>query len=333
MIGTKDLGRYDLHHAWSSEVTSPKRPYGIQDLPEEWEDKLKSKALDGAQLVTIPDVHLCGGAMVGIKDNDIILDTAYYGRLDLYQRNYPAWKQAKACYQNIEPKTIEIGFSMGGVWSHNYFHWVLDHLPKLQLLDDADVPLIMTASPPDFVWESLGCFNHSWDQIEFYPHYHVKNLMVATTRRTEGYLYPSAAHWLKAAFEGTVRYEWDRIYIDRTDAVSRRIVNNLDMKEMLKKFGVKAVRPERLVFEDQIDLFYGADVVIAPHGAGLANLAWCKNDTTIVEIVAPQYTNPCAWLAGDALLHNYNYFVGDPRGDEDIFVDTERLEALLGDIL
>lgn len=336
MIGTRDLSRYDLHHAWAAETVKPAQPKGIDPLPEEWEAKLDIKRLHGAQLVTIPDVHLCGGAMVGFKDDDVILDTAYYGRLDLYQRNYPAFVQAKQCYQNIEPTEIEIGFSMGGVWSHNYFHWVLDHLPKLQLLDKTDIPLIMSSSPPEFVIESLGTFESGWEEIPFNPHYLVKNLMVATTRRSEGYLYPSAAHYLQTAFNGKEFWsDWssNRLYISRADAISRRIVNEIELVEYLEDHGFRAVRPERLTFEDQVDLFHGADIIVAPHGAGLANMAWCYMGAKIVEIVAPQYTNPCCWLAGDAFWHEYYYLVGDPRGEEDIYVDIERLEQLLGEIV
>ena len=38
---------------------------------------------------------------------------------------------------------------------------------------------------------------------------------------------------------------------------------------------------------EQIALFYDAECVIAPHGAGLVNIAFCRQGTKVVEINTP----------------------------------------------
>ena len=43
---------------------------------------------------------------------------------------------------------------------------------------------------------------------------------------------------------------------------------------------------------EQVELFVYADVVVAPHGAGLTNLLFCREGTRIVEIFPPTYINP-----------------------------------------
>ena len=51
---------------------------------------------------------------------------------------------------------------------------------------------------------------------------------------------------------------------------------------------VTTVRLEGLGLGEQIDLFAGARLVIAQHGAALANLVWCSPQTRVLEIVPCQ---------------------------------------------
>ena len=37
-------------------------------------------------------------------------------------------------------------------------------------------------------------------------------------------------------------------------------------------------------FTDQIDLFYNAECIVGLHGAGFANLVFCKSGTKVVEL-------------------------------------------------
>ena len=263
------------------------------------------------------------------EDGDVILDTAYYGRYDILNRNKPYLTAARNAYNNIPPKTIEFAVSMGAAWSAYYFHWVLDHLPRLQLLEPEMPPLILGPEPPHFVTESLELLG--WETIPFYSHYHVCNLMIPTTRRKDGYLYPSAANYLKKLFQVEPTENKFRLYIDRSKADRRRIMNAMEVTEVLSKHDVMHFRPEDFPFIAQVGMFSNAEWIIGPHGSGLANVAWAPAGVKVLEIVAPHYTNPCCWLAGDALGADYHYLVGDPAGDEDIFLsETERLDAMLG---
>ena len=41
-----------------------------------------------------------------------------------------------------------------------------------------------------------------------------------------------------------------------------------------------------LSFLNQINIFYNADIIVGLHGAGFANLSFCKSGTKVVEIRA-----------------------------------------------
>ena len=42
---------------------------------------------------------------------------------------------------------------------------------------------------------------------------------------------------------------------------------------------------------DQMALFSQADIIIGPHGAGLANMMWCQDGTSVIEFPLVPYAN------------------------------------------
>jgi capsular polysaccharide biosynthesis protein len=63
----------------------------------------------------------------------------------------------------------------------------------------------------------------------------------------------------------------------------------------LEARGFATVRLEERSWAEQIALFQAARVVVAPHGASLANLVFCAPGTRVVELFARDYVNPCYW--------------------------------------
>ena len=43
--------------------------------------------------------------------------------------------------------------------------------------------------------------------------------------------------------------------------------------------------------QGQLDLFQHAKIVLGPHGAGLTNMLWCQNGTSIIEFPLVPHTN------------------------------------------
>ena len=84
-----------------------------------------------------------------------------------------------------------------------------------------------------------------------------------------------------------------KIYVARTDAPSRRMRNEGAVIEEVRKRGYEVVVPGTLTFTEQIRLFRGADLVVAPHGAGLTNIVFCEPGTLVYELLPSHYTNAC----------------------------------------
>jgi len=84
-----------------------------------------------------------------------------------------------------------------------------------------------------------------------------------------------------------------RIYIDRRGARLRPLLNEGDVVTRLGALGFVPVRLESLGVADQIRLFRGADAIVAPHGAGLANLGFCRPGCVVLELFMDAYVNWC----------------------------------------
>jgi capsular polysaccharide biosynthesis protein len=84
-----------------------------------------------------------------------------------------------------------------------------------------------------------------------------------------------------------------RLYIDRRGAANRRLGNEGDVIASLARFGVVPVVLEALSLADQAALFADAELVVAPHGAGLTNIVFAPRDCRIVELLPNAYANWC----------------------------------------
>jgi capsular polysaccharide biosynthesis protein len=94
---------------------------------------------------------------------------------------------------------------------------------------------------------------------------------------------------------------------------------------------------------EQAKVFAEADVIVATHGAALANLCFASPGSTVIELFAPDYVNVCYWaLAQRVPGLRYRYLVGEgsPRRARrqkmdgvasDIQVDVGTLTRLLED--
>lgn len=314
-----------------SEYCTVRRPKGVDPLPAEWEEKIGEQALEQPYFYEIEDVHLYGPAMVGIKD-DVILDTAYYGRLDLWERNYSYFEMAMQARGEVATE-IDCAFSACNVWSGNYFHWLLDTLPKLQALDDYEsatgneVTVLVNKTPPGFVVEMLELFNYPYEQLQSH-HYHAKKLVVPTNRRQNGFPFPHSLEYLKEMV-GVEKLVSPKLYISRKKAPTRRLENEDELCDYLLKQGYACILPEDMSFAEQMGVFLCSESIISTHGAGLANMIWSRNRPKVIEIVTPAYTNPCCWLIAEALGYDYGYVVGEPTEHEDMTVDMDKLKYVI----
>jgi capsular polysaccharide biosynthesis protein len=83
---------------------------------------------------------------------------------------------------------------------------------------------------------------------------------------------------------------------------------------------------EDVSLKDQIRLFSGADIVVAQHGASLANLVWCRQGALVMEIIDPQFRAPFYEALAHRLSLNY---ISIPQANNHAEIDIDSVASLI----
>jgi len=124
-----------------------------------------------------------------------------------------------------------------------------------------------------------------------------------------------------------------RIYVSRRRAPIRRVEDEEALTAALGKLGFVSVELEKLSLASQAAAFAEAEVVLAPHGAGLTNLLWAGPHTTLIEMFPEGGLHGSAFLRIASQLGLPYYAIvggaGEQRGrkpnpnNADIRIDVE----------
>lgn len=209
----------------------------------------------------------------------------------------------------------------------NYFHWMFQVLPRLELfrrcgitIDAADTFVV---NPRRFLFHTetltrLGVPTEKIVESDDAFHARADDLFVTSSLRLSGHKSRWTCDFLRSLFlEAGDRRPLDdgeRIYISRDDAPTRRLINESECVEFLRRFGFEKHVLRGLSVKEQATLFASATVVIAPHGAGLANLAFCSPGTKVIELFSPSWPQPTYWELSNCLGLDYYYSIGRSDG-------------------
>lgn len=192
----------------------------------------------------------------------------------------------------------------GGGGNNNYWHWMFDVLPRIGLVEEYFYlsqfkAFLIPSSNYKFQIESLKLLGikDNFFSSKDYKHVYSENIFATN----HPWQHSKSAHkdieniprwiseWLRKKF---LQYKsnkkfYDRIYIDRSDSKfnERKIVNEKKIKNFLLKKKFKILKLSSFSFIDQIAIFNSAKIIVGNHGAGFANLVFCKKNTKIIEFV------------------------------------------------
>lgn len=106
-----------------------------------------------------------------------------------------------------------------------------------------------------------------------------------------------------------------RIYVSRSRSRNRPIPNEPELEAFLASRGFSIVHFEDYPFGRQLELVRNADSIVAPHGAGLANLVVARPGTRVVEILFRNWFNPCYAKLAVQIGCDYTFVdIPSPRG-------------------
>jgi capsular polysaccharide biosynthesis protein len=205
---------------------------------------------------------------------------------------------------------------LAGRGDSNYFHFVLDVLPRLGTLEQCpDVALpdkwYVPRSLP-FQGQFLDLLGITADQcIDAAEHPHVQaDELVVPSLITEKHP-PWSAAWLRSRLlpDGPPAGPRTRIVLTRGPSANNRTVRNeAEVQELLRGYGFIAVDPGKLSVAEQIATFARAELIVGPHGAGLTNILFAGPGARVIELFPAGYMLPDYWwLASSMPGLDYRY--------------------------
>jgi len=213
----------------------------------------------------------------------------------------------------------------------NYYHWLIETLPRLDLLNRCNIHIDKYFVPyhHSFQIETLNILGIPDSKIlkaDKKTFIRAKNLIVPSllcdyTRIKEKnnfgqpkYIYKWICSFLRNSLmpdNFSEEYNYKRIFISRQNAAVRKIENEKEVNDFLSKYGFEKVILEDMSVIEQISLFNSAEVIVSPHGAGLANLVFCKPKCKVIELFSPNYILNFFWLLSGNVGLVYYYLICD----------------------
>jgi len=224
-------------------------------------------------------------------------------------------------------------------FQNTYYHTLIDNLPRLFLLDEARrqfgiEPELLVAGPltpaEAFLVPRLapGLRVREVDPRHVYRAERFLFLGFLT-RRFSGWLPPEYLAWLRRRIApGRPPRRDRRIWISRQVIAGRHmrnVTNEAAVMDALAPLGFEAYRLEDLTIPQQVELFYDAEMVVAPHGAGLANLIF-GSGARVLELFPSRFVVPHYHLLAAACGHTHTWWCGDGRHrDSDLVADIPEI--------
>lgn len=204
-----------------------------------------------------------------------------------------------------------------------YYHTLIDCLPRIEYLfsraqPSLSISLLRPEGETDIVRRMENYFlgelvdsAYQLIDIDYNYLYEVSNyLFIPSLSRPSSGLLPSAyiSRFRKKILPDRASHENRRIYISRGDANRRQVSNERELLDVLSEYGFECYELTDLTLEEQIELFYDAEIVVSPHGAGLTNILFSRK-LKVLELHSSRYVIPHFYYLSKSLGHDYRYIL------------------------
>ncbi|SEN44592.1 glycosyltransferase family 61 protein [Halomonas caseinilytica] len=114
-----------------------------------------------------------------------------------------------------------------------------------------------------------------------------------------------------------------RIYISRSKGNTRRILNEAQLLELIIPYGFETLYCEDHSVSDVSRIMSEAELIIAPHGAGLANSVFCNSDIQLIELFSSHISSEYYKLSKKRGVEYHCIQTHSPDGS---YIDVSKLD-------
>ncbi|WP_224999704.1 DUF563 domain-containing protein [Cesiribacter sp. SM1] len=181
----------------------------------------------------------------------------------------------------------------------NYYHWVADLLPRLLLVQKCSFTdfhqrnIILHSPAKGYERETLrllGIADEKVIRLQAFETIAIQDVLVADYLHSrDGRIFPEWKKELLDEFKqkilGSVQVKPQRrVYLLRGRQRTRKLLGEDRLVPILREQGFEILDPQHLTLVEQMKTLSEAAVVVALHGAALANIIFCQEGTQIVEL-------------------------------------------------
>lgn len=212
---------------------------------------------------------------------------------------------------DVDEIKLETAFSMCGVHSKIWSHFLVQYLPKLYFLseylkqnnekitvvlpnyDDAHVKEVVDIFLKKIPMVETIILNHNQSVYCEKLIYIESTAMISDHESYETYMdffVPNCVtRFLKEVFVPECISNYDiktstsrnKLYVVRKNASYRNLLNIDEIEEYFITKEFKFIEPHKLTLKEKIELFYNADKIAGPYSAGFSNIVFCRPETKI----------------------------------------------------
>tara|TARA_B100001057_G_C22719783_1_gene899243 strand:+ start:45 stop:1142 length:1098 start_codon:yes stop_codon:yes gene_type:complete len=291
---------------------------------------------------------------VAIISGNKIIDKVSYQQVngEFKDANHNSVLYRGTPYLKKKVKGRVLSLTQGASGHKNYFHWLYDILPKiniysknydlkkldyfymsklekyqkstLEILGFDNFRIIDSNKNRHIQADEVICSEHPW---------YKKGFILEEAKKLPKWI----VKWIHDSFinHGKQFSCNERIFIDRSESAFThcQFINNDEIINFLKNEGFTSYKVGQLSFQEQVYLFSNAKIVIGAHGAAFANLAFCKKNTKIVEIKPKKHPNFVDQHISSIKELDFNLIETDELKNKDekgdIFLNTTNLKKFL----
>lgn len=239
--------------------------------------------------------------------------------------------------------------------SGNYYHFLYDAIARYgvfrQAMPDVQLDAVIVPHATRYQRELLELAGIPGPHLQ--PSrgvvFHADRLLVPNNPNWALQAPPSMVAWLRQHLPPVnPPAERTRLFLTRGTTPNTRIyVQEAELMKALEPRGFVRLDPGVLTVQEQIDVFSRAEIIVAPHGAGLTNVTFSPHDVKVLEMFPSTYVHRGLYAIVQAVGGEYRYLVADGRGGtatteqrgpnagiaDDVSIPVERVVAVIDDML
>ena len=225
------------------------------------------------------------------KDKTIILNQSFSPQNDNNARQSCIFQNFYNFSKDNTTIKVKTAIALNHIWSNNFWHWILECLPKVLALEDKNYKGSYIVPNSKFVKELLELIQVDRSRIITHNgNIFVESLVIPPMY--SGYElinHQHIVHYIRNKLLDCIDKpsNYERVYIKRTG--TRHILNEQEIIDILNKHDFFIMVPEEYSVKEQISNMVNAKISVMAHGANSTLTLFQQKNSTFIEFFSSGY--------------------------------------------